>query len=258
MKKLLVITLVLVLTLVASSCGNNLAKQAEKRAIDAIMSCDYETALQYAKIAVAEGSKDEKIIRLCPLLENYIAAEKALETNDVEAAQKALSEINDFPESGMTYYIEKLQNKLNDMLEEENKYEEALKDIESSIQLEVYHYAAECAEELLEEDDLTPEQRKKAEELLKKANEGKNKTSGGSSTTGDLPERGSPKAILSEAEAVSLAAEQLVLPNGGEFDVTLQGDYYHIFFTFPSAPGETNELSCDVNVYTGEIINIAG
>lgn len=255
-KKLLVcVVLILTAGVLLAGCTSSAAKTAIKETRLAVSNGEYGEAITYAKLAVKEGAKDESFIELVNLLEKYSEAEEALNNNDPDKALELVDSMDNPEANGMGGAVKTAKDKAQALLDAAETYEEDISKIEQNINNALFYSAASEAEKLLKNSDLTVSQRKKAEELLSRANEAKLSHTEVPKTAEPKQQNESvssvplsPKAMASEAEAVEIARKFLNISADAKYTYTIQlvVDYYCINFEVDYGE-EIDEVGCKVD-----------
>ena len=264
MKKSIFIIAVCVLML--TSCTSSTAKKAVEETKLAIAKGDFTAALNYAELALNEGYKDDEFSELVKLVESYRDARSALDDTDPDKAEEIINNAGSFEGSGMTAAVDELKKDISKLKEDSSEFEEDIAEIEHDIEKERYYVACDEAKELLEKN-LTKSQRERAEKLQSTAEEKKKQkysskaTAKPTSTNQPTATPLSPKAILTEQEAVEAARKELKPADNAKVKVTFIQDYYQIVFTSTyNVDGEMieDEVSCKVDARTGDVYDQAG
>jgi len=165
LKKFLSTALIASVLLTAGCGGNETAEKAVEQSKLSMASGDYTAALNYLKLAMDEGNKDAKVRETAQILENFLKAKEEVANHQTT---KALEYLNAIPESyknsSIAADIEKLRQEIDKGTSSAANIEEQISAVRSWIASGDYASAALNIAELFTKN-LSPEQRKQAEEL---------------------------------------------------------------------------------------------
>lgn len=81
------------LSVMLASCGNSVGKEAIDQSKLSMASKDYEASLNYLELAKNEGSTDGEIDTMIAIIDNYLKAQKELESANIDGANEAIEAI---------------------------------------------------------------------------------------------------------------------------------------------------------------------
>lgn len=168
-KKIISVMMLLILTVLSSSCSSGSGSDMYGKGIKAFESGDYKTAESYFESAMSKGYEKKNIKELFDIVSNYNSAKKCIENENYEDAEKFAGEI---PEAYKNYGIKEDVLKLQNIIED---YKQANKDFDRIMGL--YDSGLyDAAENILAEIDvkyLTGSDRAKLTETEKKIGKAK-------------------------------------------------------------------------------------
>jgi len=177
LKKFLSTALIASVLLTAGCGGNETAEKAVEQSKLSMASGDYTAALNYLKLAMDEGNKDAKVQETAQILENFLKAKEEVANHQTT---KALEYLNAIPESyknsSIAADIEKLRQEIDKGTSSAANIEEQISAVRNWIASGDYASAALNIAELFTKN-LSPEQRKQAEELRSMLETAKSKIS---------------------------------------------------------------------------------
>ena len=260
-RKFAVIAIICVLLL--SGCGNEVVDKAVEETKEAILNGDFEAALNYGEMALKEGCDDDEFILLVDNLENYLDAGEALENDDLDKAKEIFEKIDDFDGSGMGKALGELEKSIDEAVKKNEEYiENRIEEIRGKISKGYYYTASNEAESLLEKD-LSDSHRKIAEDLKRQAEAGKAKEkNGGDKIDYEGVNPTAPTSgLLSKQQAIDIAKAAVNPSSDAKITVTRNENVYIVNFEtvhFDENGTFTDGVSCMVDVYSGEVVGLAG
>lgn len=180
MKKILLTTVILGITILFIGCGNNLVKESIEQAEISMENKDYDKAIISLEIALEEDEKNEEANKLYKIVYNYEKAEEFVIENNFEDAKKSLDSIDE----EYIYYaikddVDLLKNEVDNYYKEVEKVNVNVEEAQKLFNENKY---TECEEYLFtnilgseegkidENKYATEEQKEKALGLLDKCN----------------------------------------------------------------------------------------
>lgn len=292
MKKSILI-LLLTSVIAVSGCYGSAVKKTMDATREAIMSGEFDAALNYAKLALDEGCKDENFEKLAAILEKYSEAFDAFEKKDIQTAKQALDSIVDFDGSNMTVSIKSLRENVENLEKYTEVYNSEIDAIAKDFENGYFYISRDDAKDFLSENEknLNLNQIQRLEDIAFKAQQAIDEKKAEptpapteSPIVSDMPlnpdqpdmesppeenppvqdpSNSSPKAMLTEQEAINIAMAALGVNKADNPVVSakLISDYYQISITtFYYMDGETIEdgVGCKVDALTGEVYDQAG
>ncbi len=165
MKKFFVAVLMSATIFVTGCGGNETAEKAAEQGKLAMASGDYTAALNYLKLAQEEGNTDAKIKETVQILDNFLKAKEEVANHQTAKALEYLNAIPaNYKNSAVASDIEKLRQEIEKGTQSAANIEEQISAVRNWIASGDYASAALNITELFTKN-LTPEQRKQAEEL---------------------------------------------------------------------------------------------
>ena len=254
MKKIIIT--VAACSLILTSCTSSVAKKAAEETKLAIADGDYTSALSHAELAIKEGYDKDEFLNLKNLVKCYIDERSALDAMDPDKSEEIIQSAGSYEGSGMSAIVDELKKSISKIKEDAKEYEDDIEDIEQSIEKEYYYSVSSDAEDLLKED-LTKSQRERVEKLYDTAEQKKKEPK----ATATPQPATSPKAILTEDEAIEIARADLHASSDADVSIELKGDYYQVIFTSRyviDGQIEYDGVACKVDAKTGRVYDQAG
>lgn len=181
MKRRLLISIILGITILFTGCGNSIVKKSIEQAKTLIESKEYDKAILSLEMALDEDKENEEANKLYEIVDAYQKSKKYIDENNIEEAKKILDLIN---EEYMNYSIkddiDNLKSEVDNHYKEIEKISIYLTEAESLFN---YNKYGECkvylATNMLgsQGDNIEPnkyateEQKKKALEIVDKCEE---------------------------------------------------------------------------------------
>ena len=103
MRKKLIASIMLMLGLALTGCGNGIVKKSIEQAKSAIEIKEYDKALLSLEIALDEENYNEEVKKLYSIVDKYQKSKKLLEENNIDEAKKSLDNISDFLASSILF-----------------------------------------------------------------------------------------------------------------------------------------------------------
>ncbi|MBQ3427754.1 MAG: hypothetical protein IJH37_11535 [Clostridia bacterium] len=168
-KRITAITLVALILVILSGCASHDGKVAKSVAEELMESGHYEDAEKQCAIAVGNGVTDKDFVHMYDILKAYNSALDLYNSGDTEKAQSKLAEISDYSDYKIASDIDKLKDSINDALENSEKIDNSLDEIEDLYNNEKYDIAHEKMLEL-DEYNMSDDQKSRYDTLQEKIN----------------------------------------------------------------------------------------
>ena len=123
MKKIISTFLIVLILASLVGCGGSASNKAIDEGKLAFADKEYDKALAYFEIALDKYSKDEEVNTMVQIIENYKKSLDLYEKNEIEEAEKVISNIN---KDYSKYSIKKDVDNLKKLIDESNTPDEKL------------------------------------------------------------------------------------------------------------------------------------
>lgn len=170
-KKIFLITIVLILSLVGCS-GNSTTKKALEEGKKALSSREYDKAIGLFEL-VAKEKNGEEAKKIVKIIKDYKEGLKLFEKNDLEDAKKTIDKIDkDYKKYAIKKDIDKLKGDIKKRIEVEVEIQKKIQEIEDLIAAANYTDAKLKIEELLNSNqELNKSQKEQLDIDMAKSNE---------------------------------------------------------------------------------------
>lgn len=128
MKKIIRISISVIMIALLCSCGSKVGKQAVEQGKLAMASSDYQTALNSFQLAVNEGIKDTDVQNMLDVLTAYQSAKTAVEKGDYDGAESTLNAIT------VDYSAYSIKNDIDTMKNDIENHKAEIADIAAKMQ----------------------------------------------------------------------------------------------------------------------------
>ena len=128
MKKIIRISISVIMIALLCSCGSKVGKQAVEQGKLAMAGSDYQTALNSFQLAVNEGIKDTDVQNMLDVLTAYQSAKTAVEKGDYDGAESTLNAIT------VDYSAYSIKNDIDTMKNDIENHKAEIADIAAKMQ----------------------------------------------------------------------------------------------------------------------------
>ncbi|MDK0630482.1 hypothetical protein P5E75_10540 [Clostridium perfringens] len=126
MKKILLVGIILGITMMFIGCGNSVAKKSIEQAKISMENKEYDKTILLLEMALDEEKENEEATKLYEIVDKYQKANKSMQENNIEEANKFLGSIkNDYTSYSIKDDIDGLKKEVEDNykeIEKVNKY----------------------------------------------------------------------------------------------------------------------------------------
>ena len=165
MRKKLIASIMLMLGLALTGCGNGIVKKSIEQAKSAIEIKEYDKALLSLEIALDEENYNEEAKKLYSIVDKYQKSKKLLEENNIDEAKKSLDNISDeYVNYTIKDDVNSLKQKIEDKIKEIKLIDSNLTKLLGLVDEKKYDEANILFEEI-NKGSLSEEQKIKANEL---------------------------------------------------------------------------------------------
>lgn len=173
MKRKISIIILLMMSLMIVGCGNSVVKKSIEQAKNAIENKEYDKALASLQLALDEDKDNEEANKLYSIVDGYQKAKKLVDENKITKAKEIIDEINsDYINHAIKEDIDSLKSQIDNYVKEVDNITTLLSEAENMFNNKQY---AECKnyinDKILSSLYIIDEQKSKAEEIVKKADE---------------------------------------------------------------------------------------
>lgn len=170
MKKFITILIIIITSMALVSCGNKDIKKAIEDGKAAFEQRDYEKALTFFKVAIDKNTKDEEVKQLYTIVDTYLKSKALYEEDKLNEANIMLENMNiDYSKYVIKEDLDELKKNVQDKLKYIEATEEYIVSAEKYISDKNYEKGKKTIT-LLEERNITEEQKKSIEDLKIKLN----------------------------------------------------------------------------------------
>ena len=165
MRKKLIASIMLMLGLALTGCGNGIVKKSIEQAKSAIEIKEYDKALLSLEIALDEDNDNAEAKKLYSIVDKYQKSKKLLEENNIDDAKKSLDHISDeYVNYTIKDDVNSLKQKIEDKIKEIKLIDSNLTKLLGLVDEKKYDEANILFEEI-NKGSLSEEQKIKANEL---------------------------------------------------------------------------------------------